>query len=355
MPFAVIMAGGRGERLWPLSTPDRPKQFLKLLGSERTMLQETVARISPLISKEKIYAVIPKKFTKLVLEQLDIPQENIIVEPLGRSTAPCIGLAAIMLEVKDPQGVMVVLPADHVIKKTEKFLEILKKAIEVASSGTHLVTLGIVPDHPATGYGYIRRRELFTKIDKVEVYKVQSFAEKPDRETAEQFLKKGDYYWNSGMFIWRVDTILAEIKRHMPKLYQGLMEIKAYLGMPDLDGVITEIYKEQESISIDYGVLERSFNVLMIPADIGWSDVGDWSALDAIFEKDEQGNIIQAKHLGIDTKNSIIYAEDKSKPIATIGLKDIVIIETVEALLVMDKARAQEVREIVRRIPLEDS
>ena len=349
MGFAVIMAGGRGERLWPLSTPERPKQFLKL-GSERTMLQETAARISPLIPEENIYVVTPREFTELVLEQLDIPEEDVIVEPMGRNTAPCIGLAAVMLESKDPRGVMIVLPADHVVKKQKRFLEILKGAMEIAKAGNYLVTLGIVPDHPATGYGYIHRGELFADNEGIEIYKVQSFTEKPDKKTAERFLASGDYFWNSGMFIWRVDVILAEIERHMPGLYKGLMEIKAHLEMPDLDEVIAKVYKAQKSISIDYGVLERSSNVLVVPADIGWSDVGDWSALDAIFEKDEEGNIIRAKWLGIDTKNSIIYGEDGGKLIASIGLENIIIVETEKALLVMDKGKAQEVRKLVRRL-----
>jgi len=346
--FAVIMAGGRGERLWPLSTPERPKQFLRL-GGEGTMLQETVVRISALIPEENIYVVTPKGFTGLVREQLTIPEANVIAEPVGRNTAPCVGLAAIMLEAKDPQGVMVVLPADHVIKNQERFLEILAKAIEVAAAGEHLVTLGIVPDQPATGYGYICRDELFAQSDAIGVYKVEEFTEKPDKETAERFLKEGGYYWNSGMFIWRIDVILAEIERHMPKLYAGLQEVKGYREKPDAANVLQAVYEKQDPISIDYGVLERSSRVLVIPADIGWSDVGDWSALDAIFEKDEHGNIVQAKHFRIDTANSVVYST-QDKPIATIGLENIVIIETEEALLVMDKTRAQKVREIIPKV-----
>ena len=346
--FAVIMAGGQGERLWPLSTSERPKQFLKL-SEEGTMLQQTVERILALVPKEEIYVAIPERFKKLTFDQLDLPAENLIVEPVGRNTAPCIGLAAIMLEAKDPQGVMVVLPADHVIKKQERFLEILKRAIEVAKTGNYLVTLGIVPDHPATGYGYIHRGELFGENDGIEVYRVQRFTEKPSENTAKRFLSEGGYYWNSGMFIWRVDVILAEIEQRMPQLYAGLQEIKEHLDKPDCDVVIRKVYQEQEPISIDYGVMEPSSHALMIPADIGWSDVGDWSALDAIFEKDENGNIVQANHLAIDTTNSVVYST-QDRPVATIGLENVVIIETEEALLVMDKARAQEVREIVKKI-----
>jgi len=348
MTSAVIMAGGRGERLWPLSTPEHPKQFLKL-GGEQTMLQETVARIRPLISKENIHMVAPKEFTELILEQLDILPENIIVEPLGRGTAPCIGLAAIMLEAKDPQGVMVVLPADHVIKKTEKFLEILKRAIEVASFGTHLVTLGIVPDHSATGYGYVHRGNLFAKTDEIEVYNVQNFTEKPDEKTAKRLVEEGDYYWNSGMFIWRVDTILAEIERHMPTLYAGLLKIKEHLGKPDLDAVLAQVYRNQASTSIDYGVMERSPNVLMLPTDVGWNDVGDWAALDVLFDKGKDGNVAQGTHIGLDTTDSVTFVPNPSdkRIIATIGLENVVIVDTDEALLVMDKHRAQEVKRLL--------
>ncbi len=283
------------------------------------------------------------------MEQLDTPKGNVIVEPMGRNTAPCVGLAAVMLEAEDPQGVMVVLPADHLIKKRERFQALLRRAIEAAQDGNQLVTLGIIPTCPATGYGYIRRGETVAEDEEVEIHRVRRFTEKPDQATAERFLESGEYFWNSGMFVWRVSTILGEIKRYMPRLHQGLEEIKAHLGSPNLNGIITKVYEAQESISIDYGVLERSSDVLVIPADIGWSDIGDWSALDGMFEPDEEGNIVQAEHLGIDTKNCTIYG-DSDKLIATIGLEDVVIVEMDEALLVMDKSRAQEVRELIRRL-----
>jgi mannose-1-phosphate guanylyltransferase len=339
------MAGGRGERLWPLSTPTRPKQFLKLSG-KRTMLQETIARVNSLIPEERVYVVTPGKFAALVHEQLDIPPSNVIVEPIGRNTAPCIGLAAIILETSDPQGVMVVLPADHVIKQPERFMEILSTAVDIAGSEDYLITLGVVPDHPSTGYGYIQRGAPFPKSRNIKAYEAKRFTEKPDEATARRFLREGGYYWNSGMFIWRVDMILAEIERHMPNLYARLQEIKQHLDKPDRNAVIERVYQEQEPISIDYGLMERSENVVVIPADIGWSDVGDWSALAAILEKDENENIVHAKHVGIDTQDSVIYSTG-DKLIATIGLANIVIVETEETLLVMDKARSQDVRKIV--------
>lgn len=350
MSFAVIMAGGRGERLWPLSTPEKPKQFLKL-GGESTMLQETIVRISPLIPKENVYTVTPKEFVTLTTEQLaacGVPTENVIAEPGGRNTAACVGLAAIMLEEKEE--VMVILPADHVIKNQESFLTILQRAIDLAKTEDFLITLGIVPSHPATGYGYINRGDLFAKMDGIEIYEVQNFTEKPDVKTAKQFLKEGNYYWNSGIFIWRVEAILAEIEQHMPQLYTGLLEIKKHLGKPNLDEAIMQVYEKQESISIDYGIMERSANVKMIPAEIGWNDVGDWAALDRLFDKDQDGNVVRAMHMGIDTKNSIIFALHSSdeKIIATIGLENVVIVDTDTMILVIDKSRAQEVRELVK-------
>ena len=347
--FAVILAGGQGERLWPLSTPTKPKQFLKLLGSH-TMLQETVARIAPLIPKDNIYVVVPKEFTKLVFEQLEIAEENVIVEPFGRNTAPCVGLAAVVLEAKDPQGVMVVLPADHAIKEQERFLKILSEAIRLAESRDYLVTLGVIPDRPATGYGYIRRGTLFGKSDDIEIYQVERFIEKPDQKMAERFLKEGGYYWNSGMFVWRIDVILKAFSKHMPTLYAGLSKVRKHVGKRSLKRVIKEVYSEQESISLDYGVMEKAENVLVIPADIGWSDVGDWAALDTIFEKDKNSNVVQAQHIGIDTENCIFYSDDKDAIIATIGLKNIIIVKAGNAFLVMHKSRAQEVRELARRI-----
>lgn len=197
MPFAVIMAGDRGERLWPLSTPERPKQFLALAGG-RTLLQETVARISPLIPPEQTYIVVPQEFAHLVRGQLAIPEENILIEPMGKNTAPCLGLAAVILRARDPEAVMVALPADHVIQKGEVFLKVLKVAADVAKEGKHLITLGTTPNYPATGYGYIRKGKLFATMDGLEIYEARAFTEKPDLTKAQEFLASGEYLWNSG-------------------------------------------------------------------------------------------------------------------------------------------------------------
>ncbi len=344
--YAVIMAGGRGERLWPLSTPERPKQFLALAG-DRTMLQETVDRIRPLVPAARTYVVAPKEFAHLVRRQLDIPEENILVEPVGRNTAPCLGLAAVVLRAKDPQAVMIALPADHVIGDRDRFRTILEAAVKVAARGECLVTLGIVPDRPATGYGYIRRGELFQEMGEGTVYHARGFTEKPDRKTAEEFLASGEYLWNSGMFVWRVDTFLKALAAHMPELHAGLGEIEAHLGQADWARTVARVYAGLPAVSVDYGVMERASNVVVIPADIGWSDVGDWSALDAVLSADENGNVVRARHVGIETDGCVIYAENPKRLVATVGLKDLVIVETDQGLLVVRKDRAQDVRRIV--------
>ena len=348
--FAVIMAGGLGERLWPLSRRETPKQFLRLLG-ERTLLQQTVERIAPLVRNENTYVVVGREQVGIVREQLpELPTENIIVEPMGRGTAPCVGLAATRLSRIDSKGVMIVLPADHAIADQERFLQLLSDAASVAQAGTHLVTLGITPDRPATGYGYIQAR--LSKGDaKAPVLQVERFTEKPDRDTAQRFLDEGNYYWNSGMFIWRVDAILREIETYMPKLHAGLMEIERQAGRQNYEQLLEQIYATQEVNSIDYGVLEKSKRVLVVPTgDIGWSDVGDWSTLSEVLETDEDGNLVRASHIGVDTSNCTIlsrHESDSKRLIATLGLSDVVIIDTDDILLVMDKSRAQEVKKIL--------
>ncbi len=355
MLFAVIMAGGRGERLWPLSREETPKQFLKLLG-EHTLLQQTVERIAPLVSNEDTYVVVGREHVGIVREQLpDLPKKNVIIEPMGRGTAPCIGLAATRLARIDPQGVMIVLPADHAIVDEEHFLRVLNDAASVAEEGTHLVTLGITPNRPATGYGYIQAFSPLKAGDlgtDCEVLSVERFAEKPDLKTAERFLQEGGYYWNSGMFVWRVDAILREMKEHMPQLHDALRDIEEHAGAPDYEQNLERTYAGQEANSIDYGVLEKSEHVLVIPTgDIGWSDVGDWSALSEVLETDDVGNLIRASHIGVDTSNCTIlskHTSEKKRLVATLGISDVVIIDTDDILLVMDKSRAQEVKKILK-------
>ncbi len=359
--FAVIMAGGRGERLWPLSSRETPKQFLRLLG-ERTLLQQTIERIAPTVHSEDTYVVVGREHVGIVREQLpEIPKQNIIVEPMGRGTAPCVGLAATRLSRVDPNGVMIVLPADHAIADEERFLQLLNHAVSVAERGTHLVTLGITPDRPATGYGYIQAFNPFATSDLTadcEVLAVERFTEKPDLKEAEGFLQEGGYYWNSGMFIWRVDAILREMKKHMPKLHAALMEVEKHAQAPHYEETLERIYAEQDANSVDYGVLEKSEHVLVIPTgDIGWSDVGDWSALSRVLETDDVGNLIRASHIGVDTSNCTIlskHSSEKRRLVATLGVSDLVIVDTDDVLLVMDRSRAQEVKKILKIQAIKD-
>ncbi|MFC2106157.1 mannose-1-phosphate guanylyltransferase, partial [Candidatus Bipolaricaulota bacterium] len=276
--YAVIMAGGRGERLWPLSTPERPKQFLNLFG-ERTMLQQTVDRVLPLVSIENVYVITAAEHVPLVKEQLpEVPDENIVGEPVGRGTAPCVGLAALLIHQRDPEGVMLALAADHVIKEEALFRALLQGAIEIAAQGTHLLTFGIDPTRPETGYGYIHAPNAWQSA--AGVFEVSRFTEKPDRETAARFMQEGTYYWNSGMFVWRVDTILEEIEQFLPELREALGELRSHIGTPCFQEELAASYPRLAKISIDHGVMEKSTRTLLIRAGkIDWSDVGGWEAL----------------------------------------------------------------------------
>ncbi len=348
--YAVIMAGGKGERLWPFSTSARPKQFLRILDG-KSFLQATVDRITDLIPKGKVLVVTPREFVTLVQKDLDVPEENVIVEPMGKGTAPCAALAAFLLAQINPKAVMVALPADHVIKNVERFCFILAKAMEIAAKGEYLITLGIVPDYPATGYGYIRRGHPFSADPDLAVFHAEKFKEKPDPKMAKEFLAEGGYFWNSGMFVWRVDVFLHALSQHLPALHAAFEEVREYRGHSNWYRKLEEVYQRIPSISIDHGVMEKAENVLVIPADIGWSDVGDWTALGALLPQDADGNSVHARQLGVETKGCVIYAEEPHRLVATLGVEGLVIVDTKEALRILPKERAQEVRKLLERLP----
>jgi mannose-1-phosphate guanylyltransferase len=342
--YAVIMAGGVGTRLWPRSRQNMPKQFLDIVA-ENTMLQDTFLRIEPLIPPDRVFVITNGTCAPVVWEQIPwLPRENVIVEPAGRNTAPCIGLTALYLRQLDPEGVMIVLPADHLIREAAHFLEALKVVAQVAQDD-YLVTMGIQPDWPHTGYGYIQRGDSLRQIGQHSVYKVARFTEKPDEATAQRFLDSGQYYWNSGMFGWKVSAILEAIGTHLPALRAQLMTIEAALGSQREREVMEEVWRGVESISIDYGVMERADNVAVIPMDVGWSDVGSWATVAELLPKDAEGNVVVGKHIGIDTTGSLLYSSGRL--IATIGLKDIVVVDTGDVVLICPKARAQEVKDLV--------
>ncbi|MEC9490919.1 MAG: mannose-1-phosphate guanylyltransferase [Halanaerobiales bacterium] len=345
MITALIMAGGEGTRFWPLSRKDNPKQFLKLNDEQKTMLQQTVERISQLVPYEQIFIATNDSYQQAIKDQLtEVPEDNIIIEPLKRNTAPSIGLSSVIIEEKYPGSTMLVLPADHLIKDQNNFFDILKKAIMTAAAGKNLVTIGIEPTHPETGYGYIHFGDKLHTIDGDSVFKVENFTEKPDLDTAAEFLKDGSYLWNSGMFIWNLNSILANIEEHLPKLYLSLEKIREALNTEQQSEIIKEEFEKMESISIDYGIMEKADDIFVIPGSFGWDDLGSWPALERIKKVDEQGNVVVGKHYGIDTKNSIIHSTDKL--ITTIGLDNIVIVNTEDAVLICDKKRAQDVKKI---------
>ena len=353
--FAVIMAGGSGTRFWPLSREKMPKQLLKI-GGDDTLIQQTVSRILPLIQRENIFIVTNQSLAEEIGIQLSAKfnvswDENFIIEPEAKNTAPALGLSALHLEKIDPESIMVVLSADHAIHKDAEFLNLLRVAGQAAHDN-YLVTLGIKPNRPETGYGYIKRgekcrcsRSITDGAYDADVYKVEAFVEKPDLETAKNYLASGNYYWNSGIFIWKARTLLSEIEKHVPALYGGLVEIRKNIGTGNESDVVRDVFKRLDSISIDYAVMEKTDRAAVIPADIGWSDMGSWTALDDVSDRDASGNIILGNVIDIDSQNSIVYAEKRL--VATIGLEDTVVVDTPDATLVCPKERAQDVRRIV--------
>lgn len=347
MYCAFIMAGGVGARLWPLSRQRHPKQALRLIG-EQTMFACAVDRIAPLFRPEQILVGTRQTYVNdLAALAPALPPENFIIEPDGRGTASAIGLAAIHLRHRHPDAVMAVLAADHFIADTAQFCRMLTAAEQVARAG-RLVTLGIQPSAPATGYGYIKQGAHLETVQGRPVFRVERFTEKPDLETATRMVASGNYAWNSGMFIWRVDRLLEAMHTHMPALHAQLTEIAATLGTPDYAPTRDRIWPQVAEQTIDYGVMEKAEEVVVIPVDIGWSDVGSWTSLLDLLPVDEDGNTAVGPHVAIDTHNSLIFGGKRL--IATIGLEDMVIVDTEDALMICPKAREQEVREVVKKL-----
>lgn len=338
---ATILAGGSGSRLWPLSRQHFPKQFLSLDG-DISLLQATIDRLYPLIDAKNILIVTQEALAKGEAYHALQPYQNLF-ESIGRNTAPAIALAAAFLMADGSDPIMVVLPADHVIKDEVRFREHLGAAIEAAGSGK-LVTFGIQPTRPDTGFGYIKIKG--SLIHAYGVYGVERFTEKPDRATAERFIKEGNYFWNSGMFVWRASVILAEIRQHLPAVHQVIQAIVAESRtVGTFQQAVDKHFAAMPSISIDYGVLEKSSRVSLIPCDIGWSDVGSWQAVHEISNKDENGNALQGNVIALGCKNSLVRAEKRL--VATIGLEDICVVETADAVLVSKSDQTQRVREVV--------
>ena len=350
MYYAVIMAGGSGTRLWPLSRKDNPKQALKLVG-DRTMFQYAVERITPIFPLERILVITGADHAAILKGQVpDLPGDNFILEPEGRGTAPAIGLAALHIAIRDPQAVMCVLTADHYIKDPETFCNVLTAAGETAGRGS-LVTLGIHPRFASPGYGYIQQGSLVGEMGGFEYFSVVQFTEKPDPTTAERMVSSGNYSWNSGMFIWRVDRIMDEFKDQMSEFYRQLMEVKTTVGTPQYQSSLDHIWPLVRKETIDFGVMEGARDVVVFPVEIGWYDIGSWDSLNDLIPVDENGNISVGNHLALDTERTLVFGGDRL--IATLGVEDLIIIDTEDALLVCSRDHEQDVKEIVARLKAE--
>lgn len=345
---ALIMAGGRGERFWPKSRKSLPKQFLSLTDDGRTMIQLTVERIRPLIDLEDIYISTNRAYRGLVMEQLPgIPPENILCEPVGRNTAPCIGLGAVHIAKKYEDAVMMVLPSDHLIKYNQMFLNALKDGCSIAEKGKNLVTIGITPDYPETGYGYIK---FLPQQADGNAYAVDRFVEKPDMETAKEYLESEEYLWNSGMFIWKVSTILDNMKSMLPDLHQGLLNIAEAIGTDKQEMVLEKVFPELESVSIDYGVMEKAENIFILPGVFGWDDVGSWLAVERIQKSNESGNVVTGNIITINSKNNII--QGGKKLIAAVGLENLIIVDTEDATLICDKGSTPDIKLVLENLKI---
>jgi len=346
--YAVIMAGGGGTRLWPLSRRDTPKQLLKII-KDKSLFRIALDRLSGLFSSDHIYIVtVEEQVAKLREQAPELPLENYLIEPMPKGTASVVGMAAAYLQKIDPDAVMAVLTADHVIENVTYFQNLLVQA-KIATKRGLLVTLGIEPTFPATGYGYIAAGE---KVRDLDGYKVRQFKEKPDLATAKEYLNAGSYYWNSGMFIWSVDSILNEFSKQMPDLHKKLKLIQARIQDNHQFGEIVDIWETIQPQTIDYGIMEGASDVVVLPAQgLDWNDVGSWDSLFAILEADQNGNIQLARHVvNVESTDILIQSTDGEKLIAVVGVKDLVIVDHENALMICKRGEAQKIRQVIKKI-----
>lgn len=345
---ALIMAGGRGERFWPKSRKNMPKQFLSLTDDGKTMIQLTVERISSIVKLEDIYISTNKDYKTLVLKQLPgLPEKNVLCEPVGRNTAPCIGLGAMHIAKKYDDAMMFVLPSDHLIKFNNMFLRTLQDASEVAEKGDNLVTIGIAPDYPETGYGYIK---FDPEIIEGRSYKVDRFVEKPNLEAAKEYLATEEYLWNSGMFVWKISSIIKNIQKFMPDTYEALKRIQAAIETEQEETVLEKEFYGIQSQSIDYGIMEKAEDIYILPGTFGWDDVGSWLAVERIKKSNEFGNVVNGNIITVNTNNCIIQGEKKL--IATVGLEDMIIVDTEDATLICAKDHAGNIKKVLENLKI---
>ena len=353
--YAVVMAGGGGTRLWPLSRKAKPKQMLKLVD-ERTLFQAAIERLDGLFPPEHIYVVtVEEQAVDLQAQAPQIPVENYLLEPMPRGTASVVGFAAVAIQNRDPEAVMAVLTADHIIKNEQKYRQLLRSAYDAAQDG-YLVTLGITPTYPATGYGYIQQGEMIGVYQDLEVCRALRFREKPSEERAREMLASGDHAWNSGMFVWQVERIMDEFARQMPELHQKLAEISEAWDQPQCPEVIRQVWPTIRPETIDFGIMENARDVAVIPAkDLGWSDVGTWDALFDVLPADADGNVFRGDgYMLLDTRDTLIYTTQGQRLVVTIGVDDLVVVDTGDVVLVCKKDQVQRVRQVVEQLKQEN-
>ncbi len=348
--YALIAAGGHGTRLWPMSRTRLPKQMLPLID-EHSMFRTSVERIQPLFAPQDIFVVTGKEYAaELRQEAPQIPAENFIIEPYAKNTAPALALALSVIQKRDPQATVAILTADHHIGQQEKFCRVLKAAWQVAQTGK-IVTLGIAPSYPATGFGYIQQGapiEESAQLDGFGIYHSQRFTEKPDIVRATHFLASGQYSWNSGMFIWRVDRAMQDLERYQPAMYAMCSYLQSAFDAPDYDAKLLDIWETMPKLSIDFAIMEKADNIAVIPIDIGWSDVGTWASLYDILPQDNFGNCIKGDASDIrvilDTRDTLVFSDRLT---VAIGVEDIVLVDTDDVLLICHKNRTQDVKQVV--------
>jgi mannose-1-phosphate guanylyltransferase len=342
------MAGGKGERFWPLSTDEKPKQFLKLLGEE-TMIQMTVKRLEKLMPIDRVFVVTAKRYVNLVKEQLpSLPERNIIVEPIGKNTAPCIGLSAFVINKYYKDATMVVLPSDHLIVDEDKFINTLEAAYNfVEDTEEAIVTLGMKPDRPETGYGYIKYTKTEEILKGLKVVKVDKFVEKPNLETAKEYLNQGNFLWNGGMFVWKCSTVIKLTKEYLVNTYEVLSEIAA-TSESEFNQVLENMYPQVDSVSVDYGIMEKAKNIYVIPSDFGWDDIGTWYSVERYRDKDDNNNVCVGDIKNIDGCNNIVVS--KEKPIVVVGLDDVFVVESDEIIFVGKKEDIDRIKEIKKKV-----
>lgn len=349
------MAGGIGSRFWPLSKTERPKQFLDILGTGRTLLQQTYDRFNKIMPPDQIYIVSNQEYKAIIISQLpDLPEENILLEPLRRNTAPCIDYANFRILMKEPNARIVVAPSDHLIMKEEEFLRYVKQALDFVTANDALLTMGIVPSRPETGYGYIQSIEKEVEgYESSGLRKVKTFTEKPDLKLAKIFLDSGDFYWNSGIFFWSLKTIMQSFASHLPEIHNLFLEGEGIYGTAEEENFIEKTYGSCRNISIDYGVMEKADNVFVLVSDIGWTDLGTWGSLYEQLAKDEFQNSVTGKHVFMyESSGNIVNVQD-DKLVVLQGLSDYIVVQNDNIILVCKREEEQKIKQYVNEIKSE--